>query len=56
MINMTHIDVMKQLTKLHNSNAHENEKMAKSLSALTIFFPLFLITILVIVPLLILKF
>lgn len=47
---------MKQLTKLHNFNAHENKKMAKSLSASTIFFPLFLITILVIIPLLIVKF
>lgn len=53
---MTHIDVIKQLTKLHNSNAHENEKMAKSLLTLTIFFPLFLITILVIIPLLIVAF
>lgn len=53
---MTHIDVIKQLTKIHNSNAHENEKMAKSLSALIIFFPLFSIIILVIIPLLIVKF
>lgn len=53
---MTHIDVMKQLTKLHNSNAHENEKMAKSLSALTIFFPLFSIIVLVIIPFIIVKF
>lgn len=56
MINMNRIDVMKQLTKHHNFNAHENEKIAKSLSALTIFFPLFSIIIFVIVPLLIVAF
>lgn len=53
---MTNDYVIKQLTKRHHFSAHENEKMAKSLSALTIFFPLFLITILVIIPLLIVKF
>lgn len=47
------MSTLKYLTKIHQANARANNQLAKSIMRLTIFMPLFYLTLFVILPILI---